>query len=113
MSKKPTTKTKTVEPADPFMSIDDKDLANVAGGAARVTARGGAANAELTAMLTSIGDSIKGLANQKPDDGMSQMMMMMMMMGGMGGGGAPAPAPAPAQPLPPVINVTNTHRGGC
>ena len=103
--------TKSVEPADPFMSIDSKELANVAGGAARVTARGGAANAELTAMLTSIGDSIKSLAANKGDDGgMSQMMMMMMMMGG-GGGGAPAPAPAP-QPQPlPVINITNRH--GC
>lgn len=112
MSKnKPTTKsTKSVE-ADPFQSIDSNELENVAGGAARVTARNSGANAELTAMLTSIGDSIKSLASQKGDDGgMSQMMMMMMMMGG-GGGGAPAPAPAPAAPLPPVINVTN--RNGC
>ncbi len=109
-NKKPT----KVEPAaDAFQSIDSNELANVAGGAARVTARSGAANAELTAMLTSIGDSIKSLANQKPDDGMSQMMMMMMMMGGMGGGGGAAPAPAPAAPQPPVINITNTHRGGC
>jgi hypothetical protein len=113
MSKnKPTTKTKNVEPAaDAFQSIDSNELANVAGGAARVTARGGQADAQLTAMLTSIGDSIKGLANQPKDDGMSQMMMMMMMMGG--GGGQSAPAPAPAQPLPPVINVTNSSRGGC
>ncbi|MGE0400863.1 MAG: hypothetical protein AB7T06_29400 [Kofleriaceae bacterium] len=108
-SKKPTTQTQNVE-ADPFQSIDPTQLQNVAGGAARVTARGGT-DPQLTAMLTQIGESIKGLANQKPDDGMSQMMMMMMMMGGMGGGGAPAPAPAPQQPLPPVINVTNSHRG--
>jgi len=113
MSKtKPTTKTaKTVEPADPFMSIDENELANVAGGAARVTSRGGT-DPQLTAMLTQIGDSIKGLASAKPDDGgMSQMMMMMMMMGGMGGGGAAQPAPAPAAPPLPVINITN--RGGC
>lgn len=112
MSKnKPTTKTKNVEPAaDAFQSIDANELANVAGGAARVTARGGQADAQLTAMLTSIGDSIKGLANQPKDDGMSQMMMMMMMMGG-GGGGQAQPAPAPQQPLPPVINITS--RNGC
>jgi hypothetical protein len=108
MSKKPTTK-KSAEPVDAFQSIDAAELENVAGGAARVTARGGKADAQLTAMLTSIGDSIKSLANQPKDDGMSQMMMMMMMMGG-GGGSAPAPAPAPQQPLPPVINITN--RGG-
>ncbi|MFN0253397.1 MAG: hypothetical protein ACKV2T_41385 [Kofleriaceae bacterium] len=109
MSKKPTTK-KSVEPVDAFQSIDANELENVAGGAARVTARGGKADAQLTSMLTSIGDSIKSLANKPKDDGgMSQMMMMMMMMGG-GGGGAPAPAPAPQQPLPPVINITN--RGG-
>lgn len=110
--KKPTTKSSQVEPAaDAFQSIDPSQLENVAGGAARVTARGGAANQELMAMMTSIGDSIKALANQKPDDGMSQMMMMMMMMGGMGGGGGGAPAPAPAAPQPPVINITNSHRG--
>lgn len=112
MSKtKPTTKTRTVEPAaDAFQSIDPNELANVAGGAARVTARGGKADAQVMAMMTQIGDSIKALASQKPDDSMSQMMMMMMMMGG-GGGGAPQPAPQPQQPLPPVINITN--RGGC
>jgi hypothetical protein len=62
-------------------------------------------------MMTQIGDSIKALASQKPDDGMSQMMMMMMMMGGMGGGGGSAPAPQPAAPPLPVINITNRH--GC
>jgi hypothetical protein len=102
---------KTVEPADPFMSIDSKDLANVAGGAARVTARGGT-DPQLTAMLTQIGDSIKSLASAKSDDGgMSQMMMMMMMMGGGGGGGGAAPAPQPAPQQLPVINITNRH--GC
>ncbi len=106
-------KSTKVEPAaDAFQSIDSNELANVAGGAARVTARGGT-DPQLTAMLTQIGESIKGLASQKPDDGMSQMMMMMMMMGGMGGGGGAAPAPAPAAPQPPVINITNSSRGGC
>lgn len=108
-SKKPTT---TQNEPDAFQSIDPTQLANVAGGAARVTARGKGADAQVTAMLTQIGDSIKSLANQKPDNGMSQMMMMMMMMGGMGGGGAPAPA-APQPQQPPVINVTNSSRGGC
>jgi len=94
---------------DPFMSIDSEQLANVAGGAARVTARASGANSELTAMLTSIGDSIKDLASAKSSSGSDpmQMMMMMMMMGGMGGGGgSAAPAAAPAAPTPPQINVS-------
>ena len=93
---------------DPFMSIDATQLANVSGGAARVTAKGGAANSELTAMLTSIGNSIKELAASKGSSGQDpmQMMMMMMMMGGMGGGGGSA-APAPAAPPPaPQVNVS-------
>jgi hypothetical protein len=92
---------------DPFMSIDSEQLANVAGGAARVTARSSGANSELTAMLTSIGDSIKDLASSKGSTGQDpmQMMMMMMMMGGMGGGGSAAPAPAAPPPVP-QINVS-------
>src|SRR5690349_17147253 len=99
-------------PKSEFASIDPAALETVSGGAARVTGRGGAASSELTAMLASIGDSIKGLAAQKGDGGgdMMQMMMMMMMMGGGGGSSAPAPAPAPA-PLPPVINVVSSTRG--
>lgn len=99
-------KNKTVAP-DPFMSIDPEKLANVAGGAARVTARAGGASSEITAMLTSIGDSIKSLASSKQSSGSDpmQMMMMMMMMGGMGGGGGAAPAPA-APPPAPQINVS-------
>jgi len=100
--------------ADPFKSIDSADLANVAGGAARVTARGGAASAELTSMLTQIGDSIKSLASQNNSGGgdMMQMMMMMMMMGGGGGGSAAAAAPAAAPPQQPVINVSTSCRRG-
>jgi len=91
---------------DPFMSIDSEQLANVAGGAARVTARASGANTELTAMLTSIGDSIKDLASSKSSSGQDPMqMMMMMMMGGMGGGGGSAPPPA-APPPAPQINVS-------
>ena len=108
---KPTSKpTSSSAQPEAFQSIDPTQLENVAGGAARVTARSSGANQELMTMMSSIGDSIKALASKKPDDGMSQMMMMMMMMGG-GGGGAPQPAPQPQQPLPPVINITN--RGGC
>ncbi len=93
---------------DPFMSIDAEQLANVAGGAARVTARASGANSELTAMLTSIGDSIKDLASSKSSSGQDpmQMMMMMMMMGGMGGGGGAAPAAAPPPAPVPQINVS-------
>ncbi len=95
----------------PFASIDPEALEQVSGGASRVTARAGGASAELTTMLASIGDSIKGLASKKDDGGgMMQTMMMMMMMGGGGGSSAPAPAPA-AAPLPPVINVVSSTRG--
>jgi hypothetical protein len=114
MSKsKPTTSTSPATAADPFQSIDTNELANVAGGAARVTARSSGADAELTAMLTSIGDSIKNLASSQSSGGggdMMQMMMMMMMMGGGGGSSAaaaPAAAPAPQQP---VINISTNAR---
>ncbi len=107
---KPTSKpTSSSAQPEAFQSIDPTQLENVAGGAARVTARSSGANQELMTMMSSIGDSIKALASKKPDDGMSQMMMMMMMMGGMGGGGAPAPAPQPQQPPAPIINITNRH----
>ncbi len=99
---------------DPFMSIDPTQLANVAGGAARVTARSGAANDQLLTMMTSIGDSIKSLASSKSDGGMDpmMMMMMMMMMGGGGGGGA-APAAAPPPPQQPVVNISTCVKRGC
>lgn len=99
--------------SDPFMSIDPAQLANVAGGAARVTARASGANDQLITMMTAIGDSIKQLAagNQNQSDPM-QMMMMMMMMGGMGGGGGGA-APAAAAAPPAAINVCCSGGGGC
>jgi hypothetical protein len=93
---------------DPFMTIDPNQMSQVSGGASRVTARSSSSNDQLTAMLTSITDSIKSLATQNQGSDPMQMMMMMMMMGGMGGGGgggAPAAAPAPAAP---VINITTT-----
>jgi hypothetical protein len=99
---------------DPFMSIDAKELANVAGGAARVTARASGANDQLLAMMTSIGDSIKQLASSNSSGGgdSMQMMMMMMMMGGMGGGGgSAAPAAAPVAP-PPQINISTSVKRG-
>ena len=106
MSKKPTTQ-------DAFTSIDSAQLANVASGAARVTSRSSGASAELTTMLTSIGDSIKSLAaNQSNSGGMDPMMMMMMMMMMGGGGGGSAPAPA-AAPQPPVVNVSTCVKRGC
>ncbi len=100
--------TKKTEQQDPFMSIDTEQLEAVSGGAARITARASGTSSELTAMLTSIGDSIKSLAANQGNSGQDpmQMMMMMMMMGGMGGGGGSA-APAPAAPPPaPQINVS-------
>lgn len=100
---------------DPFMSIDAAQLANVAGGAARVTARASGANDQLLTMMTAIGDSIKQLATQNQSGGdPMQMMMMMMMMGGMGGGGGGAAPAAAAPPPQPVINVSScSGRGGC
>ncbi len=94
-------------PTDSFPSIEAHSLDKVSGGAARVTSRGGAANAELTTMLSSIGDSVKGLASKK-DDGndMMPMMMMMMMMGGGGQSAPPPAAPPPPPPPQPVINVS-------
>jgi len=99
--------TKKQDNQDPFMSIDAEQLANVAGGAARVTARASGANSELTAMLTSIGDSIKDLALEQElvGPGPMQMMMMMMMMGGMGGRRRRGPAAARPR-LRPQINVS-------
>lgn len=106
-------KTVQTEQQDPFMSIDAQQLENVAGGAARITARTSGASSEMMTMLTSIGDSIKSLASsQNQGQDPMQMMMMMMMMGGMGGGGgqAAAAAPPPAPP-PPTINIsTNVRR---
>lgn len=89
-----------------FASIDSQSLDKVSGGAARVTGRGAGASAELTTMLTQIGDSVKGLASSKKDDGGDMMPMMMMMMMG-GGQSAPPPAAPPPPPTPqPVINVS-------
>ncbi|MGE0398461.1 MAG: hypothetical protein AB7T06_17275 [Kofleriaceae bacterium] len=94
-------------PTASFTSIDSNSLDKVSGGAARVTGRGGAASAELTTMLTSIGDSVKSLASKKDDGGdMMPMMMMMMMMGG-GGQSAPPPAAPPPPPPAPVISINN------
>jgi len=113
MSKKPTAQ-------DPFQSIDTKQLTNVQGGASRVTSRSGAANDQLTAMLTQITSSIKDLAGQQ-NQGMDPMMMMMMMMmmgggggGGVAGGGGGYPAQvAQPQPAMPVINITTDVKRGC
>jgi len=93
--------------APPFASIDPMQLEKVAGGASRVSSKASGDDAQLTAMLTGITDSIKGLANQKSSgmDPMMMMMMMMMMGGGGGGGAAPAAAAAPVAPPVPVINV--------
>jgi hypothetical protein len=96
-----------------FQSIDPSQLAQVGGGASRVTTRSSSgSNDQLTAMLTQITDSIKALSssNSSGSDPM-QMMMMMMMMGGMGGGGgggAPAPMAAPEPAPAPVINISTT-----
>jgi len=96
-------------PKIPFAMIMPADLEKVSGGSSRVSSKASGNDAQITAMLTGITDSIKGLAGQK-SSGMDPMMMMvmMMMMGGGGGGGAgPAAAAAPPAPPPvPVINVS-------
>ncbi|HEY4057462.1 MAG TPA: hypothetical protein VGM39_12680 [Kofleriaceae bacterium] len=99
------------KPEDTFASIDPAQLATVSGGT------GSSSNDQLTAMISSISDSIKGLiANQSNNSGGgdTMQMMMMMMMGGMGGGGGQAvqyAAPAPQQQ--PVINVDTSLAGHC
>ncbi len=91
-------------------ALDRALLVGVNGGAARVTARSSGADEQVKTMLTSVTDSIKELANNKPSGMDPTMMMMMMMMGGGGGGGgsaAPAVAAPPAPPKP-VVNITNS-----
>ena len=92
-----------------FTGIDPMQLTKVAGGAARVTSRGGDSS-EITTALQTVMTSIKDLASSKNSgsDPM-QMMMMMMMMGG-GGGGGSAPAAAAPPPPPPTINISTSVR---
>ena len=94
----------------PFTGIDRMQLLKVAGGAARVTARGGDSS-EITTALQAVMTSIKDLASNKNSGGdPMQMMMMMMMMGGGGGGGAAPAAAAAPPPTPPVINISTSVR---
>ena len=93
-----------------FASIPTHTLSTVTGGKTD-------SDAQLTAMLTTIGDSIKQLSENKNKTDPTQMIMMMMMMGGMGRGGgtqvaaAPPPeaAPAPAA-APNIVNVNVGRR---
>ena len=101
----------TTEHTETLESIADDQLESVAGGATRVSGKGGG-DAELTAMLTQIGSSIKDLAASKNNSGggdTMQLMMMMLMMGGGGGGGGGVVA----APLAPAINVEAVGGGGC
>ncbi len=104
-----TPKTETPE----FVSVETEQLATVAGGASRVSGRASGGDADLTAMLTQIGSSIKDLAaakNTNSGGDTMQMMMMMLMMGGGGGGGGAIGAPAAV--APPVVNVSTGVGGG-
>jgi len=97
---------------DTLESITPDMLESVAGGATRVSGKGGG-DAELTAMLTQIGSSIKDLAASKNTSGggdTMQLMLMMLMMGGGGGGGGVA---APGVAATPVVNVDAALGGGC
>ncbi|MBA3464661.1 MAG: hypothetical protein H0T46_32310 [Deltaproteobacteria bacterium] len=103
--------TPKTESTEAFVSVDPEQLATVAGGASRVSGKSGG-DAELTAMLTQIGDSIKDLASAKNNNSggdTMQLMMMMLMMGGGGGGGGYA---APSAVAPPVINLDTAVAGG-
>jgi len=98
------------EATETLESIAPDQLESVAGGATRVSGKGGA-DAELTAMLTQIGSSIKDLAAAKSSNSggdTMQLMLMMLMMGGGGGGGGGVAAPAG----PPVVNVDAAVGGG-
>lgn len=99
------------KPADPFASIDLDALATVAGGAARKPSTSDGSDAQVTALLTQITDSLKNLGNQNSGgDNTTQLLMMMLMMGGLGGGGGVvAAAPCAAQP---VVTV-DSSAGGC
>lgn len=107
--------TPKTETPEAFESVETEQLATVAGGASRVSGRSSGGDAELTAMLTQIGNSIKDLAaakNTNSGGDTMQLMMMMLMMGGGGGGGAAIAAPAAV--APPVVNVsTGVSGGGC
>jgi len=99
------------EATENLESIAPDMLETVAGGAVRASGKGG--DAELTAMLTQIGSSIKDLAASKNNSGggdTMQLMLMMLMMGGGGGGGGVA---APAVAATPVVNVDAALGGGC
>lgn len=103
---------KTTPETEAFVSVETEQLATVAGGASRVSSRSSGGDAELTAMLTQIGSSIKDLAaakNTNSGGDTMQLMMMMLMMGGGGGGGGGIAATAAA---PPVVNVSTGVSGG-
>ena len=88
-------------------SIASDQLETVAGGATRVTGKGG--DSDITAQLTALGSSIKDLAASKNTNSggdTMQLMMMMLMMGGGGGGGLVG------TPASPVINVQASAGGG-
>lgn len=100
----------STEPTTPEVleSIAADQLETVAGGATRVSGKGG--DADITAQLTALGSSIKDLAGSKNTNSggdTMQLMMMMLMMGGGGGGGGLVAAPAS-----PVINVQASAGGG-
>jgi len=87
-----------------FSSIDRRDMARVTGGTARVASTSSSSDlaAQLQAMTSSIGDSIKDLANNQNNSSNSMLpMIMMMAMGGMGGGGGASAAAAAPPPAPP------------
>ena len=102
----------TTQPQTPeaLESIASDQLESVAGGASRVSGKGG--DADITAQLAALGSSIKDLAASKNTNSggdTMQLMMMMLMMGGGGGGGGGGLVAAPASP---VINVQASAGGG-
>lgn len=84
-------------------TINDSELDEVTGGKH--------ANAQLQTMLTSIGNSIKDVANSKNSSSDQLLPMMMMLLGGAGGGGGgAAPAAPPPPPQPGTIVKVNVRR---
>lgn len=71
--------------ANELPSIEMSALAEVTGGAHRA----GHSDPQLTAMLTSIGDSIKALGNQNNNSSSSLSQMLPLMMLAKKGGGCP------------------------
>lgn len=72
-------------------SIDDADLSKITGGTHRAGHTSGGSNAQVTAALASITDSLKSLGTQSNNssNSLTQMLPFLMLAKGGAGGGCP------------------------